>query len=422
VEHLQFFAEAERVWQRDMYLNFKPHMLPHYVEDTTRWITEAPDLGVAPSDSMMQEHFFLGEVQRWDSRLWKVRLQANYRLDFGEVHKQDFVIGAEYANSQYFVAYGVNTLYPWQESDDKKWPNTKTHRISIYAQDQLTFLDEMFKLTVGARFNKETYNNANLTPRISLGFEPIKNTVLKFNYTQGFRSLAFDQFAQATESTDPTRMRQFEGGVAQRLSAGIFDALASVTYYNMRKTGAYKRIDDKSGLGVNWIPGDDTTDISGFEGQLKFSFKDIPGNDISGFLGANYVLRELDSTASKVAYYKEYPKYQGKIGISDRIFDLVDLSLFTDITSKLEYEVAQYDTQTGQPGAKELKKQDPTAILNLSVGVGPFELFKQINARVSFQVNNLTNEQYVHVVRRWSSGEGYLQAPRTFSAKAEFSF
>jgi outer membrane receptor protein involved in Fe transport len=423
IENLDFFAEAERVWQRDMYFNFKPHSRSSYLQDTAMWITSPMNLGSPAMDSINEAHFYLGEVQRYDTRIWKVRAQANYMLNLADAVKQDFVVGVEYANAQYFVAYGVNTLYPWQDSDDLNWPNTKSTRISAYVQDQASVLDEMIKVTAGLRVNKEDYMNVNVTPRISVGFEPIKNTVLKFNLTHGFRSLAFDQFAQAATSQDPTKMRQIEAGVAQRLSLGMFDALGAVSYYNMRKVGAYTRRDKASGLGVEWVPGKDTTDISGFEGQLKFSLNGIPKNNISGFVGANYVLRELDlASDKKTKYFKEDPQYTAKIGISDRIFDLFDVGLFVNVMSPLEYEVGTYNDSTGGINqSRLLKTQDMTGVLSLTLGVGPYELFDAIDARINVQIGNLLNEQYYHVVRRWGAGDGMLQPPRTFAVKAEFS-
>jgi outer membrane receptor protein involved in Fe transport len=427
VENLDFFSEVERVWQRDMYLNFKPHMSIPYLRDTASWITDPIDLGDTLLDSINIEHFYLGEVQRWDTRIWKVRAQANYTLNHGDVVKQDFVAGLEYANSDYFVAYGVNTLYSWQESDEMNWPNTQTNRFTFYLQDQVSILDEMFKVTAGFRVNKESHNNLNITPRVSVGIEPIKNTVLKFNYTEGFRSLAFDQFAQATKSTDPTTMRQFEGGFAQRLTLGAFDALGSLTWYNMRKTGAYTR--DMKAVGVQFIPDTAKVDISGLEGQLKFSLSNIPKNQISGFVGANYVLRDPElASDGKTEYHKEDPRYTAKIGLSDRVFDMFDVGLFVNVMSPLEYEVMTYrDTvlygSDGKviPKTKSIKTQDAVGVLNLTLGVGPYKLFDAIDARINVQVNNLLDEQYVHAVRRWWPAEGFLQPPRTFSVKAEFS-
>jgi hypothetical protein len=406
-----------------MYLNFKPHLLPSYVNDTSRWVTAPPAMGVGLSDSIMEENYYLGEVQRWDTDIFKVKTQANYSFNLFDVVDNNLVAGLEGWNSNYFVAYGTNTLYAWQDSDSKKWPNTETYRASFYAQDQALLFDEMLKLTAGFRVNKEKYMNLNVTPRFSASLEPIKNTVIKFNYSEGFRSLAFDQFAQAVGEVDPTKMRQLEYGISNRLTAGPFEALSNVTYYTMRKLGNYVRKDND--LGVSWSIAEDSTEISGVEGQIKWSTSAVPEHKISGYIGANNVMRDLTPTSDKndgdKEFYNEYPEYTGKFGISDQ-YKWISLGASVDYSSALYYEVAQYNTVTGASGDKVLMQQDPYTVLNLTLGVGPFDFMDDINAKLTLQVNNATDVEYNQVIRRWGPNPGMLQPPRNYLARIDFMF
>lgn len=398
--------QVERLFQRDIYqeIFFNEDSIVSFDTNTT---SSLPDFD-------REGFYYFPESQLWESKVWKIKLN-------GELHplkNNKFLVGLETWFGEYSGRLGSNTFFP-VASDELDWSNTHNNKYSVFFQDQHNFFHDRLILLAGLRFNKEDFTEPSITPRLAIIGEPIKGSVLKASFSEGYRALSFAQFGQAIGTVAPTIMDMLELNYTQNISRSKLKLLNSFSYYVMEKSGILQRQSTPDGISVYWTNTGQTKRVSGFENMLKTEYEWL-----SGFLSVYWVNPEDKNTAANgETYLKDIPRYKIKLGATAEIGNHLELGTFIDHWGETKWELSNYDaeTRTTLPGSSLYTQEafyDIDILLHL-VDLKPFK-YEDLKLDMSFSVSNVLNSQYSHHLR--SPAKGNIQPPRRFGVKTNFTF
>ncbi len=321
-DHIKVNAEIEKLFQRDEFKEI--------------FVNEDSLLAYNPSDTLSFEDvdrdgfFYFAESQRWDSDVWKFKGKVD-----AQTHKNNLLsLGFDAWNGNFFSGNAPNSFYIL-ESDEFDWPNTSSQKYSVFIQDKLSIFEDRLNLLAGFRYNTEDYVDNSLTKRFSLVGEPIKGSVIKAVYSEGFRALAFAQFGQAVGSVDPTTMNMIEINYSQSMKSGSWKLLNSLTVYSMEQVGILERVPTVNNIGAAWQNTGEKRKISGVENFLRMGY-----SNFTGFLSLYMVNpEELSVSENGEEYLADIPKYKAKLGVAAEISRKLHVSAFIDHWGETKWEI-----------------------------------------------------------------------------------
>ena len=408
-EHNALFKtdlQVERLFQRDIYQEIFSY------DDSLTALD--PNSTLSVSDIDREDFYYFPESQRWDSKIWKVKFNG----ELNTFKNNKLVIGLEGWHGDYFGAIGANTFFP-MASDELDWTNTKNNKFSVYFQDQHNFFSDRLILLAGFRYNKQDYTQTSITPRVSLVGEPIKGSVFKASFSEGYRALNFAQFGQAVGTVAPTIMDMWEINYTQNISTSRFKLLNSLSYYSMLKTGILSRLATPDGIGVYWTNTGGSKQVSGIENMLKADY-----DWLSGFLSVYWVNPKEKSISSEgESYLRDIPEYKVKLGLTAELHRHFEISTFIDHWGETKWQITNYDaeTRTILPGGSlytQAAFSDIDVLLHF-IDLKPLKS-EDLLLDITLSASNILNTQYSHHLR--APAKGNIQAPRRFWIKTNISF
>lgn len=158
------------------------------------------------------------------------------------------------------IAGNINLFHPQQGAASLKalpmeWEQNAsfTQRIGLYAQDQLSFLDDKLHVLLGVRYNRYVsgtrYDNTGdkpedyaevvekpLVPRFGLVYKPVQNVSVYGSYAESYEVNGFD-WIDAKKQVPPTFGKQYEVGIKADLLKKRLGITLSA--FNIEKENAY---------------------------------------------------------------------------------------------------------------------------------------------------------------------------------------
>ena len=122
------------------------------------------------------------------------QLIGDFRVGLKGIESHDLLIGVEGRR----VDAGDQTDQLLSPAQDPSVVLAYT-KVAVYAQDQISFADDRFRLTLGARFDgSNDLFDSELTPRIAAVYNPNNRLVVRGGWSSAFRFPAFNELYQNT--------------------------------------------------------------------------------------------------------------------------------------------------------------------------------------------------------------------------------
>lgn len=168
------------------------------------------------------------------------QLIGDFRLGIRKFANHDLLVGLE-ARRVDTGDHKDELLSPADTEAEVVFSYTK---VAAYLQDQISFLSDRLRLTVGARFDgSNDLFDSELSPRVALTYNPVERLVLRAGWSTAFRFPNFSELYQKSfflslenpnsglvipiqvftpnPNLQPEEIRTFDFGVEYRLNAGL---------------------------------------------------------------------------------------------------------------------------------------------------------------------------------------------------------
>lgn len=284
------------------------------------------------------------------------------------------------------------------------WPvdMEKNEKVSAFAQDIISLVEDKLKLTLGLRFNKQDYTNDSWLPRASLVYQPTTNSALKMTYGKAFRPPAILEFMNVIDKTiDSQVMEMYELNYSQNVIIAGLKGINILSGYTMKASNLYNRVYDPNIEGSvqdKWrtvVAG--SFFVRGVEDQLKITYKNL-----SGMLGMRWIhpTSEIDT-----------PKTKSKLGVGYKFTDYFQTSVFVDHWAKVTA-----DRFGG--GTYDISAQDQ---VDLNLIFGEFNI-DQMKANLNIYVKNVFDADIYTVNTRGADPVQFYQYPRDIRVQLTTTF
>jgi len=335
-----------------------------------------------PDYTALWEEESLGEWIGIESQFnWDIR--PNNRL----------IIGAEY--KRHFRAF----YRAWDEYETYFDQNFPFHEFAFYIQDEYQVLKNL-SLTLGGRYDKYSDQEASLTPRAALLYNPFTSTTFKILFGNAYRApnryeIYYESWdeAKANPLIKPEKISTFETVIEQRLGETIFGILSLYTF-EMRdlieqeidpldELLQFQNLEKVRGKGVE----------AGLNVRLKNGFK--------GYV--NYSLQSSKNVALDEKITNS-PSHIFKLGLSVPLFK----HFFTSVETF--YESSRI-TLSGN-------RTNSYLLTNVHLSSG--KLFNHF--KLSLQIRNLFDREYRTPGGYEHIQDSLIQNGRNFTLKLEYIF
>jgi outer membrane receptor for ferrienterochelin and colicin len=341
------------------------------------------------------------------------------------------------AGFEYWTRYdraGVNT--PTASTmplvDENFMNDTASARLvtdGLFFQDSWQIIKPL-KAVLGAYLDDERGEfQKSLVPKAALVWEPITNSVFKFDYSEGFRGPLAGEIkrnaAAGGFSLRPQDMKMFELTYNQLFK--IVEGWTGSNQLSLYDMKLANRIITSNGVSNSGVVGQLSVNkggerVQGVEDMLK-----VTSNKFSMFMGMRYISPErekIDNTSFEEVI-KWVPRFKTQMGVSYKFFDLVEPSLTADYWGRVQTPATVYNAVNYTSSSPiEIYTIKPHWSANFNLNIGEFKLDK-FSLLVTFYVNNLFDAHYCEA--SWNGAGGFNpiqfeQLPRNYWLTVKVKF